>query len=298
MTGQERSEGREKKKRKEKREGWRVEEFSGHKDLYSSCPNFFFPLQPNDVNGPQPCSRRVSREEKKRERNRERGLLVTSVTAEAISKGIIPYHSLAYLRRLDVALPLLGDPIRSIILQQVISEPGSDSSAPASDNSLLDLRSSSDLASEVPLTHSVLTVSLFLLFLLIRLASVILLNTLPDSFNDIKYAIKYGRDDSSLSDPNFSFPLQPNDVNGPQPWSRLFLTGSRDARAVRVDHPGRPLRVSCEEKKRERNREIGLPVTSVTVEAISKGIIADHPLAYLRCLDTALPLLGDCLHFW
>ncbi|KAI5671158.1 hypothetical protein M9H77_11522 [Catharanthus roseus] len=56
--------------------------------------------------------------------------------------------------------------------------------------------------------------------------------------------------------------------------------------------------VSHEEKKRERNRERGLPVTSVTAEAISEGIIPDHPLAYLRRLDAALPLLGDRFHFW
>ncbi|KAI5671210.1 hypothetical protein M9H77_11574 [Catharanthus roseus] len=56
--------------------------------------------------------------------------------------------------------------------------------------------------------------------------------------------------------------------------------------------------VSHEEKKRERNRERGLPVTSVTAEAISEGIIPDHPLAYLRRLNVALPLLGDHLHFW
>ncbi|KAI5680738.1 hypothetical protein M9H77_01965 [Catharanthus roseus] len=91
-----------------------------------------------------------------------------------------------------------------------------------------------------------------------------------------------------LFQPNFSFPFQLNDVNGPQPWSRLFLTGSRDAQA----------RVSREEKKRERNRERGLLVTSVTAEAISEGIIPDHPLAYLWSLDEALPLLGDRLHFW
>ncbi|KAI5662331.1 hypothetical protein M9H77_21654 [Catharanthus roseus] len=52
---------------------------------------------------------RVSREKKKRERNRERGLPVTSITAEAISEGRKPNHSLAYLQRLDEALPLLGD---------------------------------------------------------------------------------------------------------------------------------------------------------------------------------------------
>ncbi|KAI5648013.1 hypothetical protein M9H77_34018 [Catharanthus roseus] len=90
--------------------------------------------------------------------------------------------------------------------------------------------------------------------------------------------------------PNFSFPLQPNDVNGPQPWSKVFLTGSRDARAVQ--------RVSREEKKRERNRERGLPVISVTAEAFSEGITPDHPLAYLQRLDAALSLLGDRLHFW
>ncbi|KAI5671149.1 hypothetical protein M9H77_11513 [Catharanthus roseus] len=56
--------------------------------------------------------------------------------------------------------------------------------------------------------------------------------------------------------------------------------------------------VSHEEKKRERNRERGLPVTSVTAEAISEGIIPDHPLAYLRRLDAALPLLGCRFHFW
>ncbi|KAI5649006.1 hypothetical protein M9H77_35011 [Catharanthus roseus] len=65
-------------------------------------PNFLLPFlfTPHD---------RVSREEKKRERNKERGLLVISVTAEAFSEGIIPDHSLAYLRRLNAALPLLGD---------------------------------------------------------------------------------------------------------------------------------------------------------------------------------------------
>ncbi|KAI5648052.1 hypothetical protein M9H77_34057 [Catharanthus roseus] len=83
-----------------------------------------------------------------------------------------------------------------------------------------------------------------------------------------------------LFQPNFSFPLQHNDVNWPQPWNRLSLTGSRDARA------------------RERNRERGLPVTSVMAEAISEGIIPDHPLAYLRRLDAVLSLLGDHLHFW
>ncbi|KAI5674014.1 hypothetical protein M9H77_14378 [Catharanthus roseus] len=50
---------------------------------------------------------RVSRE--KRERNREGGLPVTLVTAEADSEGAISDLPFAYSRRLDVALPLLGD---------------------------------------------------------------------------------------------------------------------------------------------------------------------------------------------
>ncbi|KAI5666942.1 hypothetical protein M9H77_16795 [Catharanthus roseus] len=57
-------------------------------------------------------------------------------------------------------------------------------------------------------------------------------------------------------------------------------------------------RVSREEKKRERNRERGLPMISVTAETFSEGITPNHPLAYLRRLDAALPLLGDRLHFW
>ncbi|KAI5673730.1 hypothetical protein M9H77_14094 [Catharanthus roseus] len=102
---------------------------------------------------------------------------------------------------------------------------------------------------------------------------------------------------SSPCSPNiFHFPAQfllplflPNDVSGPQPWSRLFLTGSRDARAIR--------RVSHEEKKKERNRERGLPVISVSAESFSEVITPDHSLAYLRRLDAALPLLSDRLYF-
>ncbi|KAI5652657.1 hypothetical protein M9H77_29844 [Catharanthus roseus] len=39
----------------------------------------------------------------------------------------------------------------------------------------------------------------------------------------------------------------------------------------------------------------GLPVTLVTAEADSEGAISDLPVTYSRRLDTALPLLGDCL---
>ncbi|KAI5652573.1 hypothetical protein M9H77_29760 [Catharanthus roseus] len=46
-------------------------------------------------------------------------------------------------------------------------------------------------------------------------------------------------------------------------------------------------------RERERDRERGLPVISVTVEAFSEGITPDHLLAYLRCLDVALLLLGN-----
>ncbi|KAI5664112.1 hypothetical protein M9H77_23435 [Catharanthus roseus] len=202
----------------------------------------------------------VSREEKKRERNRERGL-----------------------PRLDTAFPLLGDrlvspprhlfdflpsvsPQRSIILQQVVSKPGSGSSAPASDSD-----PASELAIDLQKENESHGENLFV-------------RGRIDWREPPNYRFKRHSKSREENKPNYSIPLQPNDVNGPQSWSRFFLTRSRDARA----------RVSREEKKRERNRERGLLVTSITA-AISEGIIPDHPLTYLQRLNVALPPLGDLL---
>ncbi|KAI5671815.1 hypothetical protein M9H77_12179 [Catharanthus roseus] len=81
---------------------------------------------------------RVSRE--KREIGKE-VVPVTLVTAEAISEGVTFDQPLAYPRRLDAALPLLGDrSIARFYPQQLVSEPRFGSSMPASVNNLPDLR--------------------------------------------------------------------------------------------------------------------------------------------------------------
>ncbi|KAI5669652.1 hypothetical protein M9H77_19505 [Catharanthus roseus] len=187
----------------------------------------------------------VSREEKKRERNREKGL---------------SFHLLGHL----FDFPPSVTP-QCIILQQVVSEPGSGSLAPASDNNLSDLRSFSDLASEFFFIY-IFNFFCSCLFLAIYLdlqkenqshGENLFVRGRIDRREPLSHRFKSRSKSREKSKPNFSFPLQPNDVN------------------------------------RKRNRERGLLVTSVTAEAISEGIIPDHPLAYLRRLDAALPLLGD-----
>ncbi|KAI5677505.1 hypothetical protein M9H77_08455 [Catharanthus roseus] len=79
------------------------------------------------------ASKTINRERVSREKEREieKGLPVTLVTAETDSEGAISDLLVAYSRRLDVVVSLLSDCSSSRFLLQVVSKPWFGSSTPA-----------------------------------------------------------------------------------------------------------------------------------------------------------------------